>query len=61
LYGYSDESAVGNGAEILTHPDVPISLAETVIARTSTTISFTWSNGVADGGAAVEDYRIFYD
>jgi hypothetical protein len=61
LYGYSSESPEGNGAIILTNPDAPISLAETVNARTSTTITLTWSNGVADGGAAVEDYRISYD
>ncbi len=61
LYGYSEESAVGDGAIILTYPDAPVSLAETVNARTSTSITFSWSNGDNDGGAAVEDYRISYD
>jgi hypothetical protein len=61
LYGYSPESSVGNGAIILTYPDAPISLAETIASRTPTTISFTWSLGAANGGASVEDYRITYD
>jgi len=45
FYGYSIESAVGNGAIILTYPDAPINLKETIISRTPTSISFTWSEG----------------
>jgi hypothetical protein len=60
-YGYSSESADGNGAIILTYPDAPISVAETVASRTPTTISITWSLGSSNGGASVEDYRITYD
>jgi hypothetical protein len=61
LYGYSDESLVGNGAIILTNPDAPINLAETISARTPTTITFSWENGAADGGAPVLDYLLTYD
>jgi hypothetical protein len=61
LYGYSQESSVGNGAVILTYPDPPINLVETVSERSASSISFTWSNGVADGGTPVLDYRITYD
>jgi hypothetical protein len=61
LYGYSVESAVGNGAIILTNPDSPINLAETVAARTSSSITFTWSEGVENGGTTVLDYRVSYD
>lgn len=43
FYGYSGESAIGNGAIILTYPDSPIGLAETVALRAPTSISFTWS------------------
>ena len=46
---------------ILTNPDSPVSLAETVIARTPTTITFTWNDGTANGGAPVLDYRVTYD
>jgi hypothetical protein len=46
---------------ILTYPDAPVNVAETVSARSPTTISFTWSDGTANGGALVEDYRITYD
>ena len=61
LYGYSLESAAGNGALILTNPDSPINLAENVAARTSTTITFSWEDGIANGGSDVLDYRITYD
>lgn len=61
LYGYSIESQVGNGAIILTIPDSPINLAETISARTPTTITFTWTDGAANGGASVLDYRVTYD
>jgi hypothetical protein len=61
LYGYSDESEVGNGAQILTNPDSPVNLAENVAARTATTITFSWEDGQANGGSEVLDYRITYD
>ncbi len=61
LYGYSQESPVGNGAVILTYPDKPLNVVETVSARSASSISFTWQNGVADGGTPVLDYRITYD
>lgn len=59
--GDSLTSAVGNGAIILTYPDAPLNLAETVLARTASTITFTWSAGVANGGTPVLDYSITYD
>jgi hypothetical protein len=61
VYGYSAESQVGNGAIILTNPDKPINLAEIVASRTPTSISFNWNEGLANGGAVVEDYRVSYD
>lgn len=60
-YGYSVESAVGNGAIILTYPDAPINVAEIVVSRTPSSISISWNKGVSDGGAVVEDYRVTYD
>jgi hypothetical protein len=61
LYGYSSESAVGNGAIILKNPDAPLNVLETIAARTSSSITFTWSEGVANGGAPVLNYRVSYD
>ena len=60
-YGDSATSQPGNGAVIITYPDAPINLAEIVELRTSTSISFNWSEGLANGGSAVTDYRIGYD
>ena len=61
LYGYSTLSPEGNGAVILTYPDAPVSLAETIALRTATSITFTWSLGAANGGTSVIDFRISYD
>jgi len=60
-YGYSEESPAGNGAIILTYPDAPINLVETVAARTPTSITFEWQDGASNGGATVTDYRIAFD
>jgi hypothetical protein len=61
VYGDSLTSEPGNEAIILTVPDSPVSLVETVSERTDNSITFTWSEGVIDGGASVLDYRITYD
>jgi hypothetical protein len=61
FYGDSDISEPGNGAVIITYPDAPIDLTETVIARTPSTITFSWNEGFANGGSPVLDYRIVYD
>jgi hypothetical protein len=61
LYGDSLESAVGNGAIILTNPDAPVNLAETIASRSATSITFSWELGTANGGAAVLDYRVSTD
>jgi hypothetical protein len=55
-YGRSLESPEGNGAVIITYADKPTNLAETVSARTATTITFTWVAGLLNGGSTVIDY-----
>jgi hypothetical protein len=60
-YGVSDNSAVGNGAVITNAPDAPLSLAENLLGKSSTSIALTWADGAANGGAAVLDYTITYD
>jgi hypothetical protein len=42
IYGSSTESAVGNGAVLITYPDAPINFGEVVSMRTSTSITFSW-------------------
>ena len=61
LYGYSGVSTVGNGAQILTNPDAPLNLKETVASRSASSITFSWELGVANGGAPVLDYVISFD
>jgi hypothetical protein len=61
IYGDSLTSEPGNEAIILTIPDSPVSLTETVSDRTDNTITFAWSEGATDGGAPVLDYTISFD
>jgi hypothetical protein len=61
IYGDSVISEPGNEAIILTVPDSPVSLVETVSERTDNSITFTWIEGATDGGAPVLDYTISYD
>jgi len=42
----------------LTSPDAPVSLANDVATTSATTIAMTWSEGAANGGTPVIDYRI---
>jgi hypothetical protein len=60
-YGDSATSQAGNGAIIITYADAPINLAEVVELRTSTSISFSWTEGAENGGSTVTDYRISID
>jgi hypothetical protein len=50
VYGDSLESPVGNGAKIITYPDVPVNFADDLSQRTSTAIGLKWEDG-ADGGS----------
>jgi len=60
LYGDSDESDVGNGAVILTSPDAPLTLVEVYAERSATSLGFSWSEGAANGGSPVIDYKVNY-
>jgi len=61
VYGLSLTSDAGNGAEIITYPDVPTLLSEEFQVRTATSITLTWVEGAANGGASVIDYQVTYD
>jgi hypothetical protein len=60
-YGDSVESAVGNGAVILTNPDAPLSLSEVYAERTATSLGLSWSEGAENGGSPVIDYTVNYE
>jgi hypothetical protein len=60
-YGSSLESPEGNGGAIITNPDAPINLVESVSERTLNSIGFSWQQGPNNGGSAVIDFRIYYD
>jgi hypothetical protein len=58
--GTSEYSDVGNGAVILTAPDVPINFADVPSITTSSKIGLSWEEGASNGGTPVIDYRILY-
>lgn len=60
-YGFSQPSPTGNGAVILTSPDMPINVEEIVANRTPSSISIQWEAGASNGGTQVLDYRVSYD
>jgi hypothetical protein len=57
-YGWSGTSSVGNGAIILTYPDTPLSWVVVLPPVGPTSISFSWAEGLKNGGAPVLDYVI---
>jgi hypothetical protein len=61
--GNSLESLPGNGATITLSfvPDAPINLKRNELLTTRTQISFTWENGLSNGGQPIIDYRVTYD
>jgi hypothetical protein len=60
IYGVSGTSAVGNGAIILTYPDTPLNFVRDSSLNTATSITLNWYEGLADGGANVLDYTLYY-
>ena len=54
-------SDTGNGAVIITYADAPVTLLETVADRSATSITFSWTEGAANGGSSVTSYRINSD
>jgi hypothetical protein len=60
-YGSSGYSSVGYGALIQLVPDAPVDLADAVLITSATVIGFTWLDDTSNGGAAIIDYRIYYD
>lgn len=51
----------GNGAQILTVPDAPISLQNVAQLTDQDTVGLTWSDASQTGGTPVIDYRVSYD
>jgi len=50
-YGTSQVSLAGNGAVIVFVPDAPILLQNNPSVTSKTTIGFTWSQGLSNGGS----------
>jgi hypothetical protein len=61
LYGDSDVSVDGNGALVALVPDAPVNLQKDAAVTSASVIRLTWSEGAANNGAPVIDYRIWYD
>jgi hypothetical protein len=57
-FGSSVMSLDGNGGMLITLPDAPIHLAESIALRDATSISLTWDEGINSGGSPVIDYQI---
>ena len=55
------QSAVGNGAYILTYPDAPINLANNAALTSASQITLTWSPGSSTGGVPILTYELIYD
>jgi hypothetical protein len=60
IYGNSEESPEGNGANLITEPFAPVNLAEVYALRTPTEIGLEWNDGSDNGGLPVLDYRVSY-
>lgn len=60
LVGTSEYSTVGNGAQILTLPDAPVSLADVEAVTNKDQIGISWNEGAANGGTVVIDYKVWY-
>jgi len=60
IIGNSVESLAGNGAIILTYPDVPINLANVPSVTKSSQIGILWNEGTQNGGSSVIDYTITF-
>ena len=61
IYGDSSNSNTGNGAIILTSPDPPLNIAYNSALCSATQIAVIWTQGLANGGTPVIDYRVWYD
>jgi hypothetical protein len=58
-YGNYGFSASGNGAVITTYPDAPTTLVERYADRDTYVLGLTWADAAFNGGAVIEDYRIW--
>lgn len=44
-----------------TTPEAPTLLTRNEVLTSKTVLSFTWAEGVSNGGSPVIDYRVMYD
>ena len=55
-YGNSLTSSQGNGAVLLTVPDVPLSFINVATITSASQIGLSWVQGTNNGGSVVIDY-----
>lgn len=60
IYGTSLTSEAGNGAIILTNPDIPLSFERLQALNTLSSLTLSWSEGAANGGTEVLDYSLYW-
>jgi hypothetical protein len=61
FYGDSPYSVPGNTGLTKLIPDAPVNLENIPETTDAFSISFSWEDGLSDGGMPVEDYTIYYD
>jgi hypothetical protein len=59
--GWSVESEIGNGGQILWGPSAPLDLTLNEVLTTRFNAAFTWSDVEDSRGAPVIDYQVWYD
>jgi hypothetical protein len=59
LYGQSDYSPIGSGAQIVLIPAAPESFSNVAEETTASHISLSWDEPTETGGEAIIDYRIY--
>jgi hypothetical protein len=60
IYGSSELSHEGNGAQIWLRPDPPINFVNRPEITDNSQIGIMWQDGANDGSTPVLDYRIWY-
>lgn len=55
-FGDSSASPLGNGGVVVLVPDAPLSLLNAPAITNAFKVSFTWTQGLNNGGSAVQFY-----
>jgi hypothetical protein len=58
LYGQSELSLTGGSSVVVLKPDPPRFLQK--VSQSASAISFSWSDGLTNGGTPIIDYFVYY-